>query len=83
MKISHLMASGSSVQLVSSASSEGIGWMLMGFVESGEGLKQFRIGKECCVKKQCCKSVDSLDQGALSVWLTLCTPCTRTVPNVQ
>ena len=33
MKISHLMASGSSVMLVSSASPEGIGWMLMGFVE--------------------------------------------------
>ena len=33
MKISHLMASGSSVMLVSSASFEGIGWMLMGFVE--------------------------------------------------
>lgn len=47
MKISHLMASGSSVELVSSASSEGIGWMLMGFVENGEGLKQFQIGKEC------------------------------------
>lgn len=47
MKISHLMASGSSVKLGSSASSEGIGWVLMGFMESGEGLKQFQIGKEC------------------------------------
>lgn len=47
MEISHLMASGSSVKLGPSVSSEGIGWMLMGFMESGEGLKQFQIGKEC------------------------------------
>ena len=39
MKISHLMASGSSVKVVSSISSEGIGWRWMGFVESGESLK--------------------------------------------
>ena len=35
MKISHLMASGSSVKVVSSISSEGIGWRWMG-LETGQ-----------------------------------------------